>query len=891
MTAEPMKTRTRKSARGSLPVSAAVAAGSILFLAGPANAQLFWDSNGTANGFGNTTGTWGTSNFWNTSSTGGSGTFSSTTSSSDTVNFGTASANYGNAAVGIVAGGVTVNSIVYGAGQTTAINIGTSGNNLTLAGTTPTITVNNTRFHQVISSPIAGTAGLTKTGAGTLVLRGTNAYTGGTTVNGGTLSFGTVASKSTGTHTFNAGTTLGLGFDGTGLFTATDILNAFAGTFTGNLSGITLADPSVNIAIDTTSGAKTFSANIGSSTRGLVKIANGFNLTLTGANEYSGRTVVAGGSALIVNSLGNIADTSSNIGTNSTVDMLDVSRIDIATSSSSDKNFNLLGTATIFPGDAITFTHTGSITTSTAGAKTLQLATNGTSLTDIKDFQGVISDGSGTIAFSKISPGNIWLSGNNTYTGASSVSGGILIIGHANALGSTVAGTTVSNGATLGLRNNITTAAEALTINPGTSGNALIRNFSGNNTWSGSITSTTGTSSNVSRIASDAGTMTLAGTVNITGSAHQFILQGDGNITISGQITGVGIVTSATAGTGTRRLSNDTSNYTGPTRANGGVLEFTSIANVGSASSLGAPTTVGDGTINLGFDTTNATLRYVGTATGGHTSDRIVRLNSGAAPTSTFAIEANGTGPLVLTSGVTAANGSKTLTLGGTSTAVNAIGVIANGGSGTISLTKEGGGTWLLTGTNTYVGATNVNNGKLLVDGSIAASLLTTVSSGATIGGNGTTGALAIQSGGFITPGNSSGILNTGNYTQAGLYTAEINGLTAGSQHDQINVSGSVDITGGSLSTTFSGSYALNDLVFILGNDGTDAITGIFTGLSQGAIAASYGGFDWEISYLADTAGGTFLGGNDIALRAIPEPGAALLAGLSLMALLRRRRP
>jgi len=130
-----------------------------------------------------------------------------------------------------------------------------------------------------------------------------------------------------------------------------------------------------------------------------------------------------------------------------------------------------------------------------------------------------------------------------------------------------------------------------------------------------------------------------------------------------------------------------------------------------------------------------------------------------------------------------------------------------------------------------------------------------------------------------------------GNYAQAGLYTAEINGLTPGTQHDQIVVTGAVDITGGSLSTLFTGSYSLNNILFILTNDSSDLITGTFSGLAQDAIVTSYGGFDWKISYVANSGSSSFTGGNDIALMAIPEPNvAALVGGLGILALLRRRR-
>jgi fibronectin-binding autotransporter adhesin len=229
----------------------------------------------------------------------------------------------------------------------------------------------------------------------------------------------------------------------------------------------------------------------------------------------------------------------------------------------------------------------------------------------------------------------------------------------------------------------------------------------------------------------------------------------------------------------------------------------------------------------------------------------------------------------------------RTLTLNG---AISDVGFTDDGPK---PFTKNGAGTAVFSGANTYRGTTAVNQGKLVVNGSISTSVLTTVASGATLGGSGTVGALTVDSGAFVTPGNSPGILTVnGNYTQAGTYNAEITGTTAGSQYDQIAVTGAVDISGGSLVALFSsGSYALGDKLFILLNDGFDAITGTYSGFAQGATVATYGGFDWAISYLADSAGNTFIGGNDIALMAVPEPNAAaLIGGFGVLALLRRRR-
>ena len=118
-------------------------------------------------------------------------------------------------------------------------------------------------------------------------------------------------------------------------------------------------------------------------------------------------------------------------------------------------------------------------------------------------------------------------------------------------------------------------------------------------------------------------------------------------------------------------------------------------------------------------------------------------------------------GALQFTAAVTSARTATIKAPGGTvDTLANAVtlsGVI--GGTG--PLTKLGTGTLTLTGTNTYTGATTVSAGKLLVNGDqSAATGLTTVASGAILGGSGIVGGdVSIASGGTLAPGNSPGTL------------------------------------------------------------------------------------------------------------------------------------
>ena len=81
-------------------------------------------------------------------------------------------------------------------------------------------------------------------------------------------------------------------------------------------------------------------------------------------------------------------------------------------------------------------------------------------------------------------------------------------------------------------------------------------------------------------------------------------------------------------------------------------------------------------------------------------------------------------------------------------------------------------------------------------------------------------------------------------------------------------------------------------LFFILANDGlpSDTITGTFSNASIDGATYTLGGQDFQISYFGDSTGGTFTGGNDVVLMAVPEPRAALLGAFGMLALLRRRR-
>ena len=349
-------------------------------------------------------------------------------------------------------------------------------------------------------------------------------------------------------------------------------------------------------------------------------------------------------------------------------------------------------------------------------------------------FTGVISDVGGSLT--KVGTGTLTLTGMNTYTGGTNLDGGILAVNSDLNLGT---GPLSFNGGTL----------EALGSGGGITSSKPVSLAAGGGTF-----------------LADAGTAS----------------------TLSGAITGVGAWTKA--GPGTLTLTG-TNTYGGGTIVSAGTLQ------------LGAGGTTGSITGNVA---NNGILAF----------NRSDVVTFGGMISGTGSVQQNGTGTTVLTGNNTYTGGTiinaGTLQLGAGGTTGSIVGnVIDNGAlifnrsdavtfggviSGTGTVVKLGAGTLTLPSANTYTGATTVNGGSLIVDGSIA-SANTLVFPGGLLGGQGIIRGNLVN-GGVVSPGSSPGTLTVnGNYTQNpnGTLRIEVAGL-APSQHDVLAVNGHASVAG-----------------------------------------------------------------------------------------------
>jgi len=170
-------------------------------------------------------------------------------------------------------------------------------------------------------------------------------------------------------------------------------------------------------------------------------------------------------------------------------------------------------------------------------------------------------------------------------------------------------------------------------------------------------------------------------------------------------------------------------------------------------------------------------------------------------------------------------------------------------------------------GTLRFNGVFTQTSGFTILNGGDLASSNGLNVQGGTLKGKGTiTG--SVFNGGTVAPGLSPGILTiTGNFSQtaAGALAVEINGLTAGTQYDQLVVNGTVALAG-ALTVTSGFTPSAGDGFAIIVNDASDAVIGDFEGLPESAVLTG-GASKYRITYLGVT-------GNDVVLEAGPAASA-----------------
>ena len=386
----------------------------------------------------------------------------------------------------------------------------------------------------------------------------------------------------------------------------------------------------------------------------------------------------------------------------------------------------------------------------------LLLDVDGTS--GILTLNAPIVDVGGAVAVKKYGSGKVILSGSDTYTGATTVYEGTLSVQNANALGGTVTGTTVNSNAVLEVAGSITTATEAMALY------GTLSSQTGVNTYAGAIT-------------------ILNGSMIDVGSPSLLI--------VSGSTAGSGILSKT--GGGTMRITADP-NSSGLYVINSGTLEL----NHGGTT---------DAIISIG---PGATLREL---TANDLNDSMSITNNGV-----FDMRTSDTmGMLVGNGRVTVGTGvSATLAIGNESSKIATFSGVIENGFGIMNLQKNGAGTQILTGTNTYTGTTVLNerSGILLVNspGSLQGTVSVTVNSGTTLGGNGSImSPVTVVAGGCLLPADSGviGTLTLGSSLTLNGTTLYYDIPAALSASDLINVSGVLTVNGmNTIALSFPGGVA-----------------------------------------------------------------------------------
>lgn len=226
--------------------------------------------------------------------------------------------------------GITIYNNVTLAGDLQFVTTSASDKSLTLAGPVTisgsSRTINTDASQASATFPALGiisgnigdggnTLGLTKSGAGMLILTGSNTYTGDTRIGSGTLSIG--AASGTGTLALqNTTVDLNAADGGTIQFGTSNATTTTSATFGGLKGSRNLALTNANatpaavaLTVGGNNGTTAYSGNLTGTGGSLTKSGSG-TLTLSGTNTYSGTTTVSTGTLLID---GNQSSASGNV--------------------------------------------------------------------------------------------------------------------------------------------------------------------------------------------------------------------------------------------------------------------------------------------------------------------------------------------------------------------------------------------------------------------------------------------------------------------------------------------------------------------------------------------------------------------------------------------------
>ena len=454
----------------------------------------------------------------------------------------------GSGQVGVAAGNLWLTGANTYAGDTTVNgatlhlgNGGTSGSILGNVVMSNGVLDFNRSDNVTFGGTISGSGAVEVFGTGTATLTGNNSYSGATIIGNGTLALsgsGSIASSSS--------------VSNSSIF---DISNTTSGASITSLSG----SGTVNLGAQTltlTGAQDSFSGVIDGS--GGLTVTGGTEI-LYGDNTYTGGTTIAANAGLIIggNSNGSIVGNVTDNG------LLVFNRTDSFTFAGDIDGSGSLELQT--PGTLIltgTNTHTGGTQIDSGVVQVGNGGTTGTLAGDVSDNGSLVFDRSDSASFGgsvsgsgslvQLGAGNLTLTGDNTYSGGTTISNGSLQLGNGGTSGS-IGGNVVNNSSVVFDRSDSVTFAGVISGTGSLSQNGSgILVLNGANSYSGGTTVANGSllvgdsahpgASIAGDVNVDAGAMlgghgTIGGNVDVANGAHLSPGGSIGTLTVDGDLT------------------------------------------------------------------------------------------------------------------------------------------------------------------------------------------------------------------------------------------------------------------------------------------------------------------------------------------------------------------